>query len=54
VYKRQEGKSSKEIAREMGIAVGTVDNHISEALRILRELAAGKDLLLYLSAFFLL
>jgi RNA polymerase sigma-70 factor (ECF subfamily) len=31
-----EGKSSKEVASELNISVGTVDNQVSEALRFLR------------------
>ncbi|MDP2058529.1 MAG: sigma-70 family RNA polymerase sigma factor, partial [Flavobacteriaceae bacterium] len=32
-----EGKSSKEIAAELNISAGTVDNHVSEALRFIRS-----------------
>lgn len=32
-----EGKSSKEIADELNISAGTVDNQVSEALRFLRQ-----------------
>ncbi|MFV0377964.1 MAG: RNA polymerase sigma factor [Mangrovibacterium sp.] len=50
---RNEGKSSKEIAAELGIAVGTVDNQISEALHIIRESLKKEDLafLLFLALF---
>lgn len=50
---RSEGKSSKEIAAELGIAIGTVDNQISEALRIIRETLKKEDLafLLFLALF---
>lgn len=50
---RSEGKSSKEIASELGIAVGTVDNQLSEALRIIRETLKKEDLafLLFLALF---
>ncbi len=34
---RKEGLSSKEIAKELNISPGTVDNNISEALKFLRE-----------------
>jgi len=34
---RKEGKSSKEIAKEMNLAPGTVDNQISAALKFLRK-----------------
>ena len=33
---RQEGKSTKEIAEEIGLSPGTVDNYISEALKFIR------------------
>ncbi len=34
---RQEGKTSKEIADELGISSGTVDNYISESLKFIRS-----------------
>lgn len=34
---RKEGKTSKEIASELKISAGTVDNQISDALRIIRD-----------------
>ena len=34
---RQEGKSTKEIAKETGISPGTVDNYISESLKFIRS-----------------
>lgn len=34
---KQEGKSSKEIAAELNISAGTVDNQVSEALRFIRS-----------------
>lgn len=37
VKSRQEGKSSKEIAKEVGLSPGTVDNYISEALKFIRS-----------------
>ncbi len=37
VKSRKEGKSSREIAEEMNLAPGTVDNNISEALKFLRK-----------------
>jgi RNA polymerase sigma-70 factor (family 1) len=37
IKSRQEGKSSKEIAAELDISPGTVDNNISEALKFLRQ-----------------
>lgn len=36
IKSKQEGKSSKEIAAELNISVGTVDNQVSEALRFIR------------------
>lgn len=54
IKSRKEGKSSKQIAAEMNLAPGTVDNQISAALKFLREHIKGSDiaLLLYLSVFF--
>lgn len=37
VKSRKEGLTSKEIARDLEISPGTVDNNISEALKFLRE-----------------
>ncbi len=37
IKSRMEGKSTKEIAEEMNLAAGTVDNHISAALKFLRK-----------------
>jgi RNA polymerase sigma-70 factor (ECF subfamily) len=34
---RQEGKSTKEIAEELGLSPGTVDNYISESLKFIRK-----------------
>ncbi len=50
---RKEGKTSKEIAQELNISVGTVDNQISDALRIIREVLKkeGIAVLLYLALF---
>jgi len=52
---RQEGKSSKEIAEEVGLSPGTVDNYISESLKFLRGRLRNENLpvLLFLSLFFL-
>jgi len=36
IKSRQEGKSTREIAQEVGLSAGTVDNYISEALKIIR------------------
>jgi len=51
---RKEGKSSKEIASELEITIGTVDNQISDALKIIREALRKEDLalLLFLALFF--
>ncbi len=50
---RQEGISSKEIAAELGISSGTVDNYISEALKFIRNNLQDKNfsLLLLFSLF---
>ena len=37
IKSRREGKSAKEIAEEMNLAPGTVDNNISTALKFLRK-----------------
>jgi len=52
VKSRQEGKSSKEIAEEVGLSPGTVDNYISEALKFIRKnLGDNLPLLLFFSVF---
>jgi RNA polymerase sigma-70 factor (family 1) len=55
VKSRQEGKSSKEIAEEVGLTSGTVDNYISESLKFIRIRLRNEDfaLLLFFSLFFL-
>lgn len=40
---RKEGKSTREIAEEMNLASGTVDNNISAALKFLRKHISGND-----------
>ena len=45
---RQEGKSSREIATEMGLSSGTVDNYLSESLRFIRNQLKDKDFVLLL------
>jgi RNA polymerase sigma-70 factor (family 1) len=45
---RKEGKSTREIAKEMHLAPGTVDNHISAALKFLRKHISGSNLALSL------
>ena len=37
IKSRKEGKSTKEIASELGIAPGTVDNNISAALKFIKQ-----------------
>jgi RNA polymerase sigma-70 factor (family 1) len=41
---RQEGKSTKEIAEELGLSRGTVDNYISESLKFIRASLNDKHL----------
>lgn len=41
---RQEGKSTKEIANELGLTAGTVDNYISESLKFIRSNLQDKSL----------
>ncbi len=52
---RQEGKTTKEIAREVGLSPGTVDNYISESLKFIRSRLHNENLpvLLLFSLFFL-
>lgn len=45
---RQEGKSTKEIAAEMGLSKGTVDNYISESIKFIRTSLNDKNLALVL------
>ena len=49
----KEGKCSREIAAEMGISPGTVDNNISEALRYIRKNLGRStlEILLFISLF---
>lgn len=53
IKSRKEGKSTREIAEEMNLAPGTVDNHISSALKFLRKHLTGNNfsLLLFFSIF---
>ena len=48
--KKIEGKSSKEIAIELNISPGTVDNQISEALRFIRSQISIENFSLFLFA----
>ena len=52
---RQEGKSTKEIAKDVGLSTGTVDNYISESLKFIRSRLRNENLpvLLLFSLFFL-
>lgn len=45
IKSREEGKSTKEIAVEMNLSPGTVDNYISDSLRFIRKNISEKDLL---------
>jgi len=45
---RQEGKSTKEIAEELGLSKGTVDNYISESLKFIRSSLNDKHIALAL------
>jgi RNA polymerase sigma-70 factor (ECF subfamily) len=52
IKSRKEGKSSREIAEELRITPGTVDNQISEALKFIRKnLGDNLPLLLFFSVF---
>jgi RNA polymerase sigma-70 factor (family 1) len=55
IKSRLEGKSTKEIAEEIGLSPGTVDNYISESLRFIRSRINKENLpmLLLFSLFFL-
>ena len=43
IKSKKEGKSTKEIAKEMNLAPGTVDNQISAALKFLRNHIADNN-----------
>lgn len=55
IKSRIEGKSTKEIASELGLSPGTVDNYVSEALKFIRTSLKNKHLavLLFFSLFFI-
>ena len=55
VKSRMEGKSTKEIASDLGLSPGTVNNYLSEALKFIRSSLKGEhlSLLLFFSLFFL-
>jgi RNA polymerase sigma-70 factor (family 1) len=48
IKSRKEGKSTREIAEEMNLAPGTVDNQISAALKFLRKHISGNNFALLL------
>ncbi|MCI1778478.1 MAG: RNA polymerase sigma-70 factor [Bacteroidales bacterium] len=48
---RYEGKSYAEIALQLGISTNTVGNHISSALKFLRNKLGDKDLAILLASF---
>jgi RNA polymerase sigma-70 factor (family 1) len=50
---RQEGKSTREIATELGLSPGTVDNYLSESLRFIRNHMQDRNItgLLFISLF---
>lgn len=50
IKSKLEGKSSKEIAAELNISAGTVDNQVSEALRFVRTQLKSENLALLLFA----
>lgn len=54
IKSRQEGKTAKEIAAELGLSPGTVDNYISESLKFIRTNLQDKhfSVLLFFSLFF--
>lgn len=51
---RQEGKSTKEIAKELGLSRGTVDNYISESLKFVKASLNDKNLALILFSYLFL
>jgi RNA polymerase sigma-70 factor (family 1) len=52
---REEGKSTKEIAAELNLSPGTVDNYISETIKVIRKKLRSENLtlLLFFSLYFL-
>lgn len=53
IKSRKEGKSTREIAEELKLAPGTVDNRISDALKFIRKgMGNNFSLILFFSVFF--
>jgi len=52
---RQEGKSTKDIAAELGLSAGTVDNYISDSLKFIRHHLEDKNFagLIFLSLIYI-
>jgi RNA polymerase sigma-70 factor (ECF subfamily) len=50
IKSKMDGKSSKQIAAELGISSGTVDNHISEAIHQLRSRLKNENIIYLLFA----
>lgn len=50
IMSKLEGKSSKEIASQLNISAGTVDNQVSEALRFIRSQLKSETMVLVLFA----
>jgi len=46
--RQQEGKTTKDIAAELGLSAGTVDNYLSESLKFIRNQLKEKDFVLLL------
>lgn len=44
IKSRKEGKSTKEIAQELGLSPGTIDNYISESMKFIRQRMQKGDL----------
>lgn len=51
---RKEGKSTREIAEEMQLSTGTVDNHISSVTKFLRKQLSENNLILIILLLFFL
>lgn len=53
IKSRQEGKTTKEIAAEIGLSPGTIDNYISDSIKFIRKRMCKEDIaiLLFLALF---